>query len=189
MGFTRQSLEENKPIRTVIISATVPGAKAEKIDVIQDGQAFAWIPGRHELAYLSTVDGVTQVISVDPNTRETRQHTQASDPVTTFRFAPDGASLAWLTTQSGDASSGLYERLFNGDEGVIIDPEHTYVYQFVNPKWPDISVRSLNQLWIKRATERDARRVNAPGKVISFYWSSDADFLSIAYDDRDILCQ
>jgi len=185
-AVTQQSLAENKPVRTVFVSATTPGARIERIDVIQSARGFAWIPGGHELAFLSSVDGAAQVLSIDPKTRETRQHTHARDAVTAFRFAPDGASLAWLTQSSEKPTVSLYDRLFHSDEGVVIDPEHTTVYEFVNPKWSSTGARSSNELWFKRAAERDARRVNALGRVSSFYWSSDAEFLSIAYADRDM---
>jgi dipeptidyl aminopeptidase/acylaminoacyl peptidase len=182
------SLEENDITRTVLISATTPGAKAIRVDTLQEGRSFAWIPGTHELAYLLRVEGTVQVISTDTRTNRSRQHTNGDFPVTAFQFAPDGSSLAWLTQSSDNTPITLYERLFHGNKGIIIDPEHTVVYQFVNPEWPNVTARTSNQLWLKQPTVRNAERlqVPVPGKTTSFYWSSDASKLSITYVDNSI---
>lgn len=181
------SLEENNTTRTVFISATTPGAKAIRIDALQEGRSFAWIPGTYELAYLLRVKGTVQVISTDTRTSRSRQHTHGDLPVTVFQFAPDGSSLAWLTQSSGTPTA-LYERLFHGNESVVIDPEHTLVYQFVDPEWPSLTARISNQLWLKQQTVRNAERLQVPlpGITTSFYWSSDASKLSIAYVDNSI---
>src|SRR5690606_19515487 len=109
------SLKENDTKRTVFISATTPGARAVKKGNLQEGSSFAWIPGTHELAYLLPVKGTVQVISTDTRTSRSRQHTNSELPVTAFQFAPDGASLAWLTQSSGHTPTTLYERLFHGN--------------------------------------------------------------------------
>jgi dipeptidyl aminopeptidase/acylaminoacyl peptidase len=180
-AVTQQSLAENRAIRTVFISSTVPGAKVEKIDGIQDGRAFAWMPGQHELAYLSSDGKDTHLYSVNIKTKSIRQHTHGTDSVVQFRFSPDGKALAWLTQATLTKNqSSLYDRLFNGDKGVVIDSENTVVYQFVNPEWPDVAARSSNRLWLKHPGA-DAFSVDAPGSVKNFYWSTDASKLSISY--------
>ncbi len=181
------SLEENNTARTVFISATKPGAKAVRIEKLQEGRNFAWIPGTHELAYLLRVEGTVQVMSTDTASNRSRQYTNSELPVTAFQLAPDGSSLAWLT-QTIDSSVPVYERLFHGDKGVVINPEYTTVYQFVDPEFPNLAATTPNQLWLKRLGVRNAERVPvpAPGKIMSFYWSSDASLLSITYVDRDI---
>lgn len=181
------SLEDNNTTRTVFISATTPGAKPASINKLQEGRSFAWIPGTHELAYLLPVNGTVQVVSTDIKTNRSRQHTKGDFPVTAFQFAPDGSSLAWLT-QATDNPVALYERLFHGDKGVVVDSEYLIVYQFVNPEWPDLTARSPNRLWLKRLTVRNAQpeRVPVPGRTKSFYWSSDTSKLSITYVDSNI---
>lgn len=181
------SLEEDDTIRTVFISATTPGAKAVRVEKVQEGRSFTWIPGTYELAYLVPVKGTVQVVSTDVKTNRTRQRTKGDLPATAFQFAPDGSGLAWLT-ESSDTPITLYERLFEGNESVVVDPEQTVVYQFVNRDLLLPSVRTSNQLWIKENTARNAerRQVPVPGKTTSFYWSSDARKLSISYVSNSI---
>ncbi len=177
----RQSLRKNRSVRTVYVSATTPSAEPILIDKIQNARSLAWIPGTHELAFLLNDGEVSQLYSIDAKNNKIRQHTSGDEPVVKFRFAPDGGALAWLTqTDSDDKPLPLFERLFNGEEGVVLDSENAVVYQFVNPDWPDLSARPTHTLWVKQADAK-AFHVEVPGQVRSFYWSSDAPRLSISY--------
>jgi dipeptidyl aminopeptidase/acylaminoacyl peptidase len=184
--FMSQDLEQNKSVRAVYISATDPRVEPILIDSIQNARSLAWIPGTHELAFLLS-DGVNaQVHSINTEDNKIRQHTSGDDTVVKFRFAPDGGSLAWLTqTDLNNKPSPLYERLFNGNEGVVIDSENTAIYHFVNPERPDFAARSHNLLWLKRAGE-EAFRTDALGHVKSFYWSTDASKLSITFVAHEV---
>lgn len=173
------SLEGNNTTRTVFISATAPGAKPVRLEKVQEGRSFTWIPGTYELAYLLPVNGTVQVISTDTRTNRYRQYTNGDLPVTAFKFSPDGSSLAWVT-QSSDTPISLYERLFDGNEGIVVDPEQTTVYQFVNSELLLPGVRTPNQLWLKRHSGANAKHLPVPGDTRNFYWSSDASKLSVS---------
>lgn len=189
------SLEENKSVRAVYISSTVLGAEPLRTAEIQNAHSLAWIPGTHELAFLSSDKGTSHLYSINKDDNELRQHTFGEYPIVKFRFAPDGQTVAWLTqTDSRDSSSQtvpgynrskLYERLFNGEAGIVFDSENTIFYQFVNPDWPNFSARPHTLLWLKRAGA-EAFAVNVPGQVQNFYWSGDSTKLSVSYSADDI---
>ncbi len=185
-----ESLEENKTIRNVYISATASGAEPILIDTIQKAKSLNWIPGTHELAFLLSAEGADQVYSIDTKNNKIRQHTYSDDTIERFSFAPYGASLAWLKRTDPDfvpsqispdyKRSGLYERLFYGEEGVVIDSENTWAFDFLDSERLDSKVRPSSELWLKR-TGTETFQVEVPGQVKRFYWSSDASKLSITY--------
>lgn len=186
----QQSLEANKSVRTVYVSATMKGAEPIIIDDIQGARQLQWIPGTHELGYISSDGGLPQVYSVDIKDQKKRQHTDGGEPVLNFRFSPDGRSLAW-TTRSTDVTSSefkeyqrstLYDRLFNGEEGVIIDTETTSSAYFTNPNWPDITARSYRRFFVKHL-EESAAPIAVPGQIKDFNWSPDSSKISVVYTD------
>lgn len=184
------SLEENKPVRSVYISATAAGSEPILIAEIQKARNFAWAPETHELAFLMAEGGVSQLYLLNTKDHRIRQVTHGSNSVIQFRFASNGEALAWITQTDVSFKpsqispnyhrSGLYERLFNGEEGVVIDPENTAVYNFVNPEWIDTTIRPSHTLWLRRKGAKDFR-VEAPGQIKSIYWSSDASKLALTY--------
>lgn len=189
-----QSLELNRSLNTVYISKTSSREKPLLIDEIQDARSLAWIPGTRELAFLRNEEGVSQIYSINSNTEEIRQHTNGEETVVKFRFAPDGGSLAWITVDPDDKPvysgydykrSRLYDRIFNGEEGVVIDSENTVVYDFVNPDYINITERPPQTLWARRHGE-SAFPVDAPGQIKSFYWSSNGSKLSISYVENEM---
>ena len=185
-GVESASLEPNKAVRTVYVSATASDAEPILIDDIQTASSFAWIPGTHELAYLSSDGDVTQLYSININNNKLQQHTDSVDPVIKFRFAPNGGALVWLSQAiPANESSPLYGRLVNGEEGVVIDSENVWVNQFIDPEWPDFVQRPLNALWLKRPGA-ETFEIKVPGQVKIFYWSSSGENLSISYAANDL---
>ena len=180
-----QSLEENKTLRRIYVSATAPGAEAELIKEIQDARSLAWIPGRHELAFLSGRGGVTQVFAYDLASQAIRQRTDSKAPVVKFRLAPDGQSLAYVAQEASDGAPSLYEQFQTGDTGILIDPDVISVYDFVNPDWPKFFLRPQRNLWVEIEKNLPIQTV-IPGNVSEFYWSSDATKLSVTYVADDI---
>lgn len=188
------SLEKNEMKKDVYVGPTTPGAEQVRMEALQHATNLAWIPGTHELAYLSEVSGVVQLFSINIKDEQIQQHSDGIGPVLRFWFAPTGMALAWLTRDDPDYEpshapdyrrSRLYDRLFNGDKGVVIDPENTFGYQFIDPDWPDLSVKRANKLWLKEASS-EAVPVAVPGPVKSIHWSSDASKLSVVYSSADV---
>ena len=184
-----QSLEENRNKRRVYIISTAPGSAPIFMGQLESAQKLAWIPQKQALAFLMNVDGLSQVCSYDFLTKETQQHTKADTSVAQFRFAPTGAMLAYLTQNKPDLDpesfynstyDSNYERLHNGQEGVVIDSDNVSVYDFVDSNWPDLSLRPENRLWLT-GEKKSARAVEVPGRVKNFIWSSDGKMLSVIY--------
>ncbi len=181
-----QSLEENKIIREVFIQSATPGSEPILIKKIQRARSLAWIPGTHELAYLLSDEDTAQVYSIKIKNGKVRQHTRGEDMVTMFRFAPDGKALAWVTQdQHGDKLPSLYNRLHNGDEGILIDSNNTVVYQFVNPDWGDHTTRSSHKLWLKQ-TGKNVIQAEIPKGIENFYWAPNGKSLSVTYVADDV---
>ncbi|MCG8506630.1 MAG: prolyl oligopeptidase family serine peptidase [Sphingomonadales bacterium] len=180
-----QSLEENKTLRRIYVSATAPGAEAELIEDIQDARDLAWIPGGHELAFLSGRSGVTQVFAYDLASQAIRQRTDSEHPVVKFGFAPDGQSLAFITQEASDGASSLYKQFRSGDTGVLIDSDSVSMHDFVNPDWPDLSARPSRNLWLAVA-EKLPFQAKVPGNAEDFHWSFNAKKLSVTYIESNM---
>ncbi len=183
-----QSLTENKNLRHVYISPTKPDAEPFLIDEIQDGREFAWIPGTHKLAFLSARDGVTQIYSYDSSTKTLQQHTDGEHPVTRFRFASDGVSLAYLTQEIPDMGPSLFDQMQNGDRGILINADTASLYDFINPNWTswsDQASQRLNALWIVSAGPA-ASEAKVRGDIKDFHWSTDTEKLSVTYIADDV---
>ncbi|MEO1243752.1 MAG: prolyl oligopeptidase family serine peptidase [Pseudomonadota bacterium] len=182
---TSPSLEENKTARLVYVSTTEPNAKPMLVNAIQSARSFSWIPGTHELAFLSSDGDVQQVYSINIPNGVMRQYTHSNESVVSFKFSPDGATLAWLTQHSADFKQpGLYNQLLSGEKGVVIDYENTVVYQFIDAEWPIRSAIPVKTLWIAQ-DEASPFQVETADQVESFYWSSDGKKLSITYRAND----
>ena len=174
-----QSLEENKALPRIYVSKTTPGAEAELIEDIQDARGLAWIPGRHELAFLSGRNGAPQIFSYDVTSREVRRRTESKEPVIKFRFAPDGRSIAYVTQVDLNKEPSLYDLFQTGDQGILIDTDIFRVQHFINPDWPKKNLRPKRNLYIE--SQKSAIGARIPGNVKSFYWSSDSAKLSVTY--------
>lgn len=189
----QQSLEKNNAIRTVYVSTTMNLVEPLIIEEIQEATSLQWIPGTQKLAYISSKGGVPQVYSLDIGTREQKQHTYGHNPVLKFQFSPDGRSLAWLTRDRSTTplifneyqSSALYERLFNGEEGVVIDTEITSFSHFVNPKYANLTTRSYRSFFVNSIRGR-VSEIAIPGQVKNFNWSSDSSKISVVFTDNEI---
>ncbi len=189
-----QSLKENKTIRTIYISTTEVRAKPVVIETIQDARRFAWIPGQHELAFLSRRDGTAQVYSLNVKSGKIHQHTHSEINVTAFKFAPSGSVLAFITQERPNIDlesfytskyDGPYDRLHNGESGTVVDFDRTGLYDFLDSNHPNFNTRRENRLWLKR-NGKNVTEALVPGRVEDFHWSSSGVKLSIRYVDDNI---
>lgn len=179
-----QSLKANKTRRQVLISTTSPSAEPTLIEELQDARKLAWIPGKHELAFLSTREAVSQVFSYDLASKAIRQRTTSDNPVVSFRFALDGESLAFISQDRSTAPS-LYQQLQTGTQGILIDPTTTSVYHFVDPNQPNNAIRPARKLWLALA-KKSPEQLTIPGSPKEAYWSYDGQRLSVVYVAEDV---
>lgn len=184
-----QSLKKNKAIREVYIRSTEPSAEPVFIKAIQDAQRLTWIPGKNELAFLSSRGGNTQVYSFNQISKKIRRYTKSNIKVVDFRFSNDGKAIAYIAqsrpnfdAKSYDESKydTMYDEIQNGNAGVLIDPNTMNFYHFIDPNRPTGAVRPENQLWLKRE-QQQAVEISVPGRIEGFHWSSDGKRLSIVY--------
>ena len=189
------SLEKNKALRAVHVSPAVENVESVLIGPIQSARSLAWIPETNKLAFLESNGGIAQIYSIDVDNERIDQYTHGDAPVVNFRFAPTGDMLAWLTLEQSGAKpsldfpshkrSGLHDRLHNGDRGVVIDSENTNVYHFIDPERPKATMTFSHDLWVKSVMS-EPYRVEVPGKVQGYHWSSDGRKLSISYIGNEI---
>lgn len=188
------SIEQNNFVEKVYICSTTARAEPIIFDKIQQARNLAWIPGTHELAYIQSDGDISHVYSLSTTDGSIHQHTRGSESVLQFRFAPNGETLAWLSRSDSEFVSSefeqyqrstLYERLFRGDKGVVIDSENTSATYFVNPERLDVTAENPNSLWIKE-TDEQVSLVKVPGQVKDFHWSSNSTSLSIVYSGDDL---
>ena len=180
-----QSLEENRTLRYVHVGGTGAGAKSEPIEAIQDARDLSWIPGTHELAYLSGRDGSTQVYSYDVRSGSVHQHTASKPPVIQYRFSPDGSSLAYITQIAQSQNKKLYHDLQSGDRGILVNGFVGNVYNFIDPGWPDLHNRSRTVLWVVLES-KGQRKITVPGYVRQFHWASDSRKISLTYVSKEV---
>lgn len=178
-----QSLEKNARTREVRIRP-LTGPESVAPESVADASAIAWIPGTHQLAFLSDRERVTQVFSFDVQTKELQKHTASDLPVESFLFAPDGASIAYLARQTSSPGASLYTRFREDNTGIVIDPATTSSHDFVNPNWHGQVRRSNPTLWLRRSG-KPAVRIPVPGDPSdndgAYHWSSDSRWLSVTY--------
>lgn len=175
-AVAHQSLNDNKTVRAVYVSAAALDAEPERVEEIQDARGLAWISGKPELAFLSDRDGVAQVFSYDAAPKSVRRHTDSNHPIVQFRFAPDGA-LAYITRESADAPS-LYRQFQTGEQGLVIDPDVLRVQHFTDPNW-DGGSPPPGRLWI--VADDGLAPVDLPGGVDDVHWSFDSTRLAVTY--------
>ena len=175
------SLDENRVKRQVYLLSLRKGATSVEVAVGADSHELAWIPGADEFAFLSGTSGTSQVYSYNVRSHSVRQKTRAADSIKRFKFAPDGSRLAYITMAPVDPDSSLFSRLHRVESGVLIDTNTTSLYDFVNPSWGQMVAGSdPSQLWQARG-DGEASKLEVPGDVTDFLWSSDSHFLSIVY--------
>ncbi len=182
------SLVDNKTERRVLVRSTATEEIEFEIPEIQAARQLAWIPGTHELAYLSSEDSVDRILSIDVISGETKQHTQSVSSVESFRFSPDGASVAWLTRPGRVDPPPFSERLLNGSKGLEVNVDKLFAYHFVNPDTPnpDFVDESSTRLWIRSLSQGAPEVVDIPGTVANYYWSSKQDALSVRFTSNSL---
>jgi dipeptidyl aminopeptidase/acylaminoacyl peptidase len=174
------SAREQQSLREVRLHALSESRQVAVPEALQDASALAWIPGTHELAFLSSRAGRPQVFSYDTATGTLRQRTRAADPVESFRFSPDGRLLAYLTREIVAPADSIYHQLFRGERGILADTDRLSVYQFVNPQEEQRVRPKPAVLWVEGGDEPPVR-VPVPGVANAFFWSPDASMLSVTY--------
>jgi len=183
------SAEEKRNVRTAYLQPTAEGKPAVAVDAIRDAQGIVWIPGSRELAFVSGRAGAAQVFSYDAASGEVRQRTRSSDAIQSFRFAPDGRTIAYVTRATTPPSKNLYSQFLNGDHGIVIDSNTISVYDFVDPA-NDSARRPAPAVLHVAEPGRDPFEVTVPGEPGSgtdaYHWSPDGRSLSVTYVSRDI---
>ncbi|WP_133162318.1 S9 family peptidase [Hyphococcus luteus] len=183
----RASEERDGFARRIFIQET--GDEAQPRQVLQGRNAsqLAWIPGTRELAYLAAGDHGAQLYATAFPSRKTRQITNSRNPVVWYAFSNSG-ELAWITQDApapGEKGMTLYERLHEGDRGVVVNPEFARLYDFIDPFYSAQKTQRPRTLWLARPGER-AARIDLPGDPASGRWSPDATRLSVAYAARTL---
>lgn len=178
-----QSLEKNSSTREVRLRR-LTGSESVVPESMADASALAWIPGTHQLAFLSDREKVTQVFSFDAQTKELKRRTASELPVESFLFAPDGASVAYLARPASTPGTSLYTRFREDNTGIEIDPATTSSHDFVNPYWYGQVRRSDPTLWLGKSGKA-AVRIPVPGDPSdddgAYHWSADSRWLSVTY--------
>ncbi len=181
------SLDRNSHVRAVHLQR-LDGADPVAPEALAHAHALAWIPGSHELAFLSDGAGTTQVFSFDAETGQVRQRTRSEAPVESYAFAPDGRALAYLSREKTDPGVSLYRRFRDDEKGIVVDPATTSSHDFVNPHWHGMVRRPPPTLWVDTG-RAPAIGVPVPGEPSgdegAFRWSSDGRWLSVAYVAED----
>jgi dipeptidyl aminopeptidase/acylaminoacyl peptidase len=177
-----QSLDENRPVRNVFVSSLAAGATPKRIEKLTTGSEFSWIPASRRLAYLGDSGGTPQVFSYDIDNGAIEQLTSAKDPIEQFRFSPDGKTIAYNTKAFIDGG-WLYNRFRKDTAGINLDTDTTSSHDFLNPSWSKY-FPGPGLLWLKSGSS-EASRANVPGDVQDFFWSGDANSLSIDYVPDD----
>lgn len=169
--------------RSVIVQKAEANAKPINITIAQDASHLAWIPGTHEVAYIANVDGRSQVFATNIDTGKTQQLTFGSERPLTFKFSNDGKKMGWIS-QSGQRiesnQPSLYNRLHDGDTGVIIDHKTVRLTHFVNPLYREVGSYGERSLWVRDGNKNPVRS-SVPGYVTGFEWSSSGEKLSVRF--------
>lgn len=189
LAYIVHSYSAGTPTREVVVRP-LADERSRAIDpgALTDASDIAWIPGTHELAFLTARSGTAQVFSYDVASGQTRQRTRSTDAVEKFRYAPDGAGLAFQTRAAVETRQSLYEQFRTGTQGIVVDPRTTSSHDFLNPHWQSLARRPPGVLWV--TVNGASRRVELPGDPAddpgAFFWSSDSRHLSILYVGSDI---
>jgi dipeptidyl aminopeptidase/acylaminoacyl peptidase len=180
--------EEKRNVRTVYLQP-VGGGVGRPLEAAADAQELVWLPGSRDLAFLSSRNGVSQVLSLDPDTGAVRPRTSAKDGVESFRFSPDGRSLAFVTRAPAKPSESLYRRFLDGDSGIVIDSDTLSVYDFVDPA-NDAARRPEPAVLHVALDGGEAFAVAVPGEpgagADDYHWSPDGGSLSVTYTPEGV---
>ncbi|WP_411818630.1 S9 family peptidase [Hyphococcus sp. DH-69] len=171
--------------RQIVIQKAAANEKPLRVSVPQDARHLSWIADKHELAYISTVDGTPQVFKTNINARNSTRLTDGTQRVISYKFSNDGKKLAWISLSDRAKESRqptLYEQLHSGEKGVVIDHLKTRLTHFVSPHFREAGKPSARSLWITRIGGKPSK-ANIPGVVTGFEWSSSGDKLSVRYLD------
>lgn len=172
--------------RTVLVQRLDGAGAARPVSALEGGRAFAWTPGRNELAFIASRGG-GQVQAYDPVTDKLRPVTRSSMAVANFKLSPDGTRLAYQVQGPAAEAGRLYDQLYNGDKGVVIDTDNTSIQNFVDPKRPMLPAPARSvELWVGQITGQaagEAVKVSLPddGRSRGYAWSSDGRSLSVTY--------
>jgi dipeptidyl aminopeptidase/acylaminoacyl peptidase len=188
LAYAVESCPAGQPKRAVFVRPLRDARLERVVETLADASDLAWIPGTHELAFLAARSDGTQVFSYDVASGRTAQRTASVDPVEKFRFAPDGAGLAFLTRPGVAPAQSLYEQFRTGTQGIRINPRTTSSHDFLNPHWQSLAKRPAATLWITAtgATSPVAIPGDPAEDSESFFWSSDSRHLSVLYVGDDI---
>ena len=186
---TSGSLARNTRERSVHVRRLHPLDAAMTPAAITDAGDVAWVPGTHELAFLSERSGLTQVFAFDVETGKVRQLTHSDLPVESFRHAPDGRTLAFLVRAPSPPDTSLYERFRHDESGILIDPATTSSHDFLNPNWHGQVHRNPPELRLMtpRGLERRVRIAgDASDGDEGYHWSTNSRWLSVVYVSSDM---
>jgi dipeptidyl aminopeptidase/acylaminoacyl peptidase len=174
-------------LRQVYLSSTGQGAQPTLLKDLSESTQLAWIPDTDQLAFISQVSGVAQVLTYDRSSGAVLQRTRSKDPIVQFRFAPNGQALAYATRAIIPPAASLYSRFHESDTGILVDSDITSSHDFLYPKWYTMLASAPMFLWVQMHNE-NAALMTIPGDVSDFFWSSMSDALSVNYvgDDSPI---
>jgi len=173
------SLKEDRAVRRVF-TRPLAGDKATLLATVSDGHDIAWIPGTRRLAFLREQGGISQVFMCDPTRETIQQITNSKDPVVRFRFSPNGRDLAY-EAQATTSSIPLYNRTREDRRGIVLElaKEPISSNDFLNPDWSRF-FPGAGVLWLESGTLAPSR-IEIPGDVSDFFWSSASNSLSVKY--------
>ena len=180
---------EKRSVQTVYLQSLTGPEPARVLDAIGEAQSLVWTPDSRSLAFLSARGGSSQVFSYDVAGGKTAPLTQSPEGVQSFRIAPDGRTIAYITRAVTPPSKSLYSQLNNGDQGIVMDSNTLSVYDFVDPA-NDSARRPAPAVLHVAPAEGAPFEVAVPGEpgatADDYHWSSDGRFLSVEYVSKDV---
>lgn len=180
---------EKRSVQTAYVQTLTGSEPAKVLDAIGDAQSLVWTPDSKSLAFLSARGGSSQVFSYDVAGGKTAPLMQSLDGVQSFRIAPDGRTIAYVTRAATTPSKSLYSQLNNGDQGIVMDSNTLSVYDFVDPA-NDSARRPAPAVLHVAPPDGPPFEVAVPGEPGSaaddYHWSSDGRFLSIEFVSNDV---
>ncbi|WP_129791707.1 prolyl oligopeptidase family serine peptidase [Sphingosinicella sp. CPCC 101087] len=157
------------------------GSVPVEVPALAGARRIAWVPGSTRLAFLRANGGRTKLHSYDRGDGTIRLERTSEDPITSFAFAPDGRTLAFVTRAMAEPHEALYDRFRNGTSGILVDPATTSSHDFLNPHWNALVRPPPPQLWVAPGGGNPFL-VPVPGTPGgAFSWSSDSRRLSLTF--------